>query len=49
MGHDTASALLATLTVNALRGARRAGRSLVEQAHAGWRAPLLRSIEATAA
>ncbi|MGW2465401.1 PP2C family protein-serine/threonine phosphatase [Streptomyces sp. NPDC001761] len=33
MGHDTASALLATLTVNALRGARRAGRSLLDQAY----------------
>ncbi len=38
MGHDTASALLATLTVNALRGARRAGRSLLEQAHAAHQA-----------
>ncbi|MFJ9833326.1 PP2C family protein-serine/threonine phosphatase [Streptomyces sp. NPDC101169] len=34
MGHDTASALLATLTVNALRGARRGGRGLLEQAYA---------------
>ncbi|MCS0637190.1 serine/threonine-protein phosphatase [Streptomyces sp. LP05-1] len=32
MGHDTASALLATLLVNASRGARRAGRDLAEQA-----------------
>lgn len=38
MGHDTASALLATLTVNALRGARRAGRSLLDQAYAAHKA-----------
>ncbi|WP_246212234.1 PP2C family protein-serine/threonine phosphatase [Streptomyces abyssomicinicus] len=38
MGHDTASALLATLTVNALRGARRAGRGLLEQAGAAHEA-----------
>ncbi|MFF1280042.1 PP2C family protein-serine/threonine phosphatase [Streptomyces sp. NPDC058299] len=38
MGHDTASALLATLTVNALRGARRAGLGLTEQAHAAHQA-----------
>jgi hypothetical protein len=38
MGHDTASALLATLTVNALRGARRAGRGLLDQAYAAHRA-----------
>ncbi|NED18531.1 serine/threonine-protein phosphatase [Streptomyces sp. SID9913] len=38
MGHDTASALLATLTVNALRGARRAGRGVVDQAYAAHRA-----------
>ncbi|MFE2264917.1 PP2C family protein-serine/threonine phosphatase [Streptomyces griseosporeus] len=38
MGHDTASALLATLTVNALRGARRAGLSLVDQAGAAHQA-----------
>ncbi|MER6455962.1 PP2C family protein-serine/threonine phosphatase [Streptomyces sp900105245] len=38
MGHDTASALLATLTVNALRGARRAGCSLLDQADAAHRA-----------
>lgn len=31
-GHDVASALTATLLVGALRGARRAGRDLVEQA-----------------
>ncbi|PRH80385.1 protein phosphatase [Streptomyces solincola] len=33
MGHDTDSALLATLAVNASRGARRAGADLAEQAH----------------
>ncbi|WP_190015477.1 PP2C family protein-serine/threonine phosphatase [Streptomyces lucensis] len=38
MGHDTASALLATLTVAALRGARRSGRSLTDQAYAAHRA-----------
>ncbi|MFF8596287.1 PP2C family protein-serine/threonine phosphatase [Streptomyces sp. NPDC015220] len=38
MGHDTASALLATLTVNALRGARRAGLGLLDQAYAAHRA-----------
>ncbi|UFR06173.1 serine/threonine-protein phosphatase [Streptomyces sp. Go40/10] len=38
MGHDTASALLATLSVNALRGARRAGRNLLDQAYAAHRA-----------
>ncbi|MEU6587723.1 PP2C family protein-serine/threonine phosphatase [Streptomyces sp. NPDC046881] len=38
MGHDTASALLATLTVNALRGARRAGHSIVDQAYAAHQA-----------
>ncbi|MCS0603448.1 serine/threonine-protein phosphatase [Streptomyces sp. LP11] len=38
MGHDTASALLATLTVNALRGARRAGLGVVDQAYAAHRA-----------
>ncbi|MBJ6637267.1 serine/threonine-protein phosphatase [Streptomyces sp. DHE7-1] len=38
MGHDTASALLATLTVNALRGARRAGRGLFDQANAAHHA-----------
>ncbi|MFD5541417.1 PP2C family protein-serine/threonine phosphatase [Streptomyces sp. NPDC127079] len=38
MGHDTASALLATLTVNALRGARRAGRGLLDQASAAHQA-----------
>ncbi|MEU6813078.1 PP2C family protein-serine/threonine phosphatase [Streptomyces sp. NPDC046831] len=32
MGHDVASALLATLLVGALRGARRAGATLAEQA-----------------
>ncbi|MFH8973400.1 PP2C family protein-serine/threonine phosphatase [Streptomyces sp. NPDC017890] len=38
MGHDTASALLATLTVNALRGARRAGRGILDQAYAAHEA-----------
>ncbi len=38
MGHDTASALLATVTVNALRGARRAGLGLLEQAYAAHEA-----------
>ncbi|MFF8867990.1 PP2C family protein-serine/threonine phosphatase [Streptomyces sp. NPDC015139] len=38
MGHDTASALLATLTVNALRGARRAGHSILDQAYTAHRA-----------
>ncbi|MFR9793547.1 PP2C family protein-serine/threonine phosphatase [Streptomyces sp. MB22_4] len=38
MGHDTASALLATLTVNALRGARRAGHGLLDQAYAAHQA-----------
>ncbi|MFD8371028.1 PP2C family protein-serine/threonine phosphatase [Streptomyces sp. NPDC059688] len=38
MGHDTASALLATLTVNALRGARRAGHGILDQAYAAHRA-----------
>lgn len=38
MGHDTASALLATLTVNALRGARRAGLGLLDQAYAAHHA-----------
>ncbi|MEU3509114.1 PP2C family protein-serine/threonine phosphatase [Streptomyces longwoodensis] len=38
MGHDTASALLATLSVNALRGARRAGVTLLEQANAAHEA-----------
>ncbi|MFE4546504.1 PP2C family protein-serine/threonine phosphatase [Streptomyces sp. NPDC056785] len=33
MGHDTDSALLATIAVNASRGARRAGTDLAEQAH----------------
>lgn len=32
MGHDVGSAMLATLLVNASRGARRAGRDLTEQA-----------------
>ncbi|MCC2318491.1 PP2C family protein-serine/threonine phosphatase [Cellulomonas chengniuliangii] len=34
VGHDLNAALLATLTVNALRNARRQGATLVEQAHA---------------
>ncbi|KOX11603.1 PP2C family protein-serine/threonine phosphatase [Streptomyces sp. NRRL B-3648] len=38
MGHDTASALLATLTVNALRGARRAGGGILDQAYAAHQA-----------
>jgi serine phosphatase RsbU (regulator of sigma subunit) len=38
MGHDTASALLATLTVNALRGARRAGLGILDQANAAHEA-----------
>ncbi|MEU3630034.1 MULTISPECIES: PP2C family protein-serine/threonine phosphatase [Streptomyces] len=38
MGHDTASALLATLTVNALRGARRSGAALIGQARAAHEA-----------
>ncbi|MFD8519270.1 PP2C family protein-serine/threonine phosphatase [Streptomyces capillispiralis] len=38
MGHDTDSALLATLTVNALRGARRAGHGILDQAYAAHRA-----------
>ncbi|MFF9237923.1 PP2C family protein-serine/threonine phosphatase [Streptomyces sp. NPDC014776] len=38
MGHDTASALLATLTVNALRRARRAGRGILNQANAAHEA-----------
>ncbi|MFF9098070.1 PP2C family protein-serine/threonine phosphatase [Streptomyces sp. NPDC014802] len=38
MGHDTASALLATLTVNALRRARRAGRGILDQANAAHEA-----------
>ncbi|MFK4145103.1 PP2C family protein-serine/threonine phosphatase [Streptomyces sp. NPDC004065] len=38
MGHDTASALLATLTVNALRGARRAGLGILDQAYAAHQA-----------
>ncbi|MBC2875381.1 MULTISPECIES: PP2C family protein-serine/threonine phosphatase [Streptomyces] len=38
MGHDTDSALLATLTVNALRGARRVGSGITEQAWAAHEA-----------
>lgn len=40
VGHDVTAALLATLTVNALRNARRSGASLVEQAEAAHRALL---------
>ncbi|MFF8833404.1 PP2C family protein-serine/threonine phosphatase [Streptomyces sp. NPDC015131] len=40
MGHDTESALLATLLVGALRGARRAGCDIVEQAGRAHRALL---------
>ncbi len=40
MGHDVDSALLATLLVNASRGARRASRSLAEQAGATHQALL---------
>ncbi|MCC5476539.1 PP2C family protein-serine/threonine phosphatase [Streptomyces barringtoniae] len=38
MGHDTASAMLATLTVNALRRARRAAEGVLGQAHAAHEA-----------
>ncbi|WP_205624420.1 PP2C family protein-serine/threonine phosphatase [Actinomadura flavalba] len=38
MGHDTEAALLATLLVNASRGARRAGTTLAEQARRTHRA-----------
>lgn len=38
VGHDVTAALLATLTVNALRNARRSGASLVEQAEAAHQA-----------
>ncbi|MGA5421411.1 PP2C family protein-serine/threonine phosphatase [Streptomyces lavendulocolor] len=40
MGHDTESALLATLLLGALRGARRAGCDIVEQADRAHRALL---------
>ncbi|WP_436764327.1 PP2C family protein-serine/threonine phosphatase [Streptosporangium sp. V21-05] len=40
MGHDVEAALLATLTVNALRGARRAGAGLAEQARQAHQAML---------
>lgn len=40
VGHDVTAALLATLTVNALRNARRSGASLVEQAEAAHQAML---------
>ncbi|MFF8867502.1 PP2C family protein-serine/threonine phosphatase [Streptomyces sp. NPDC015139] len=46
MGHDTDSALLATLAVNASRGARRAGTDLGEQARQVDRALLDRSRQA---
>nr|WP_308293918.1 PP2C family protein-serine/threonine phosphatase [Streptomyces sp. Vc74B-19] len=38
MGHDVAAALAATILVGALRGARRAGASLADQAHRADRA-----------
>ncbi|MFJ4271956.1 PP2C family protein-serine/threonine phosphatase [Streptomyces coelicoflavus] len=38
MGHDTAAALAATVLVSALRGARRAGAGLTDQAHRADRA-----------
>ncbi|WP_282794831.1 PP2C family protein-serine/threonine phosphatase [Streptomyces sp. CC224B] len=40
MGHDTESALLATLLLGALRGARRAGCDIADQAHSAHRALL---------
>lgn len=40
VGHDVTAALLATLTVNALRNARRSGATLVEQAEAAHQAML---------
>lgn len=40
VGHDVTSALLATLTVNALRNARRSGATLVQQAEAAHQALL---------
>ena len=40
VGHDVISALLATLTVNALRNARRSGATLVQQAEAAHQALL---------
>lgn len=40
VGHDVTAALLATLTVNALRNARRSGASLAEQAEAAHQAML---------
>lgn len=39
MGHDVGAALMATLLVNASRGARRAGTDLAEQARQTHRAP----------
>ncbi len=38
VGHDVAASLLATLTVNAVRNARRRGQTLLEQARAAHRA-----------
>ncbi len=43
VGHDVTSALIATLLVGALRGARRAGRDLAEQARQANQAMLDRS------
>ena len=40
VGHDVTAALLATLTVNALRNSRRSGATLVEQAEAAHQAML---------
>ena len=40
VGHDVTASLLATLTVNALRNARRSGASLAEQAEAAHQAML---------
>lgn len=40
VGHDVTAALLATLTVNALRNARRSGATLAEQAEAAHQAML---------
>ncbi|MET8141509.1 GAF domain-containing SpoIIE family protein phosphatase [Sphaerisporangium sp. NPDC005288] len=40
MGHDVEAAMLATLTVNALRGARRAGAGIAEQARQAHQAML---------
>ncbi|WP_306933423.1 SpoIIE family protein phosphatase [Streptomyces luteogriseus] len=40
MGHDIHSALAAAVLVGALRGARRVGAGLAEQAHRADRAPV---------